>query len=63
MTALHLAHAEACANAIAGLVLAQAVLFAFGIPVPEAVMLNFAMLAVSYARSFILRLIFARLAP
>jgi hypothetical protein len=60
MTHLQLAHAESAANAVAGLVLAQLVLFAFGVPVREAVALNIAMLAVSYARSFVLRLIFSR---
>lgn len=60
MTSLQLAHAESAANAIAGLVLAQAVLFEFGVPVGEAVELNVAMLAVSYVRSLVLRLIFSR---
>lgn len=62
MTRLQLAHAESAANAVSGLVLAQVVLFAFGVPTREAVALNFAMLAVSYARSLVLRLIFSRVA-
>lgn len=56
-----LCHYEALANALAGLALAQGVLWAFGMPVGEAIELNAAMLAVSYARSFGLRLLFARL--
>jgi hypothetical protein len=62
MTSIRLAHAEACANAVAGLALAQGVLWAFGLPLGEAVALNVVMLAVSYVRAFVLRLVFAKVA-
>jgi hypothetical protein len=55
-----LAHFEAAANSIIGIVLAQLVLLAFGVPLHEAVALNAVMIGVSYARSFVLRLAFAR---
>jgi hypothetical protein len=61
MTPIRLVHAEACANAIAGLALAQGVLWAFGLPVGKAITLNVVMLAVSYARAFVLRVVFARM--
>lgn len=61
MTSIRLAHCEACANAVAGLVIAQGVLWAFGMPMHEAIVLNIVMLAVSYARSFVLRLVFSRI--
>jgi hypothetical protein len=61
MTHVRLVHAEACANAAAGLALAQAVLWAFGMPVEKAIALNAVMLAVSYVRAFVLRLVFARM--
>jgi hypothetical protein len=63
VTQNQLAHAEACANTIIGLVLAQLVLAAFGMPISEAVVLNVVMLAVSYARSFVLRILFSRFRP
>jgi hypothetical protein len=60
MTIRTLAHFEAAANSVIGIVLAQIVLLAFGVPLHEAVALNAAMLVVSYARSFVVRLVFAR---
>lgn len=60
MTTIHLAHAEAAANTIAGLVLIQAMLWAFGIPIILAWKLNITALVISYVRSFVLRLIFMR---
>jgi hypothetical protein len=57
-----LAHAEAAANSVLGIVLAQIVLFAFGIELREAVALNAVMIGVSYCRSFLLRIFFAWLA-
>jgi phosphate/sulfate permease len=53
-------HAEAIANAVAGAVLAQLVLWFFGVPLNEALSVNAAMIGVSYARAFALRRIFAR---
>jgi len=55
-----LAHFEAAANCVIGIVLAQLVLLAFGVPLHEAVVLNAVMIGVSYARSFVLRVVFAR---
>lgn len=55
-----LAHFEAAANSVIGIALAQLVLFAFDVPLHEAVALNAAMIGVSYARSFVLRVMFAR---
>src|SRR5271163_1573226 len=62
MTSIRLAHLEAAANAVVGLGLAQAILWAFGMPLGEAVTLNMVFLAMSYARSFVLRLVFRRVA-
>lgn len=53
-------HYEAAANALIGLMLAQLVLWLWGIPIVEALWLNAVMMAVSYARSYALRRIFAR---
>jgi hypothetical protein len=57
-----LAHAEAAANSVLGIVIAQIVLFAFGIAFREALALNAVMIGVSYCRSFFLRIFFAWLA-
>lgn len=57
-----LAHAEAALNAVLGIVIAQVVLWLFGIPLSLAIVMNLVMLAASYARSFVLRILFARLA-
>lgn len=54
-------HMEAVANSLVGAGLAQGVLWMFGIPTVEALSLNVAMIVVSYARSFALRRVFARL--
>jgi hypothetical protein len=59
MSTIRYAHFEAAANSIAGIVLAQLVLWAFGLPLGEAIWLNLVMIAVSYARAFLLRLLFA----
>lgn len=57
---LCLTHAEAFFNAIVGLVLMQGMLWAFGIALALAWKLNICGLCLSYARSFALRMIFAR---
>jgi hypothetical protein len=57
-----IAHFEAAANSVIGIALAQLVLFAFGVPLHEAAVLNAVMIGVSYARSFVLRVVFDRLA-
>jgi phosphate/sulfate permease len=54
-------HAEAIANSLIGAVLAQLVLWIFGLPITEALSLNATMIGVSYARAFALRRLFARL--
>jgi len=56
------AHFEAAANSVAGIILAQLVLLAFGVPIGKALALNATMLVVSYARAFVLRILFARMA-
>lgn len=52
-------HVEAVCNAVVGVVLAQAVLWAFGMPVREALSLNAVMFIVSFLRSLIIRRAFA----
>lgn len=59
MSIVRLAILEAAANSIAGIVLAQIVLWAFGLPLLEAITLNVVMIIVSYVRSLVLRMIFA----
>lgn len=59
MSDVRLAHIEALLNCITGVVLAQLVLWAFGVPLHEALALNVVMILVSYVRSFVLRMIFA----
>jgi hypothetical protein len=61
MSTRTLAHFEAAANSIIGIALAQIVLLAFGVPMNEALVLNAVMIGVSYARSFVLRMVFERL--
>lgn len=53
-----MAHAESLSNAIAGLVIAQIVLWLWGLPAHEAVGLNAVMFGASYARSLLLRWVF-----
>jgi hypothetical protein len=55
-----LAHAEAAANTLIGIIIGQGVLFAFGVPVMEAVPITVIIISLSYMRSFVLRLIFRR---
>lgn len=50
-----LAHGEALANAVIGIGLSQIVLAGFGVELRQAVALNAAMIGVSYARSYVLR--------
>lgn len=59
---LRLTHGEAAANAIVGLVLIQVMLVAFGVALALAWKLNICGLLLSYIRSFVLRMLFARLA-
>lgn len=54
-------HAEALANAVIGLAIAQIVLLAFSVPLSHAIPLNLVMFAASYARSFVIRIIFKRI--
>ena len=54
-----LAHAEAAINTVAGIILAQIVLFAWGMRFMEAAGLNVTFLVVSYARMYVIRRIFA----
>jgi len=56
-----LSHAEAIANSLVGAGLSQLVLWAYGVPLTEAVSLNVTMIGISYGRSFVLRRIFERL--
>jgi hypothetical protein len=56
-----LAHFEALANAVAGIALSQTLLWIFGVEFREAIALNAAMIGVSYARNFVLRILFSRL--
>jgi hypothetical protein len=58
---LRRAHAEAAANAVVGLALIEAMLWAFGVALVLAWKLNLCGMLLSNARSFVLRLIFARL--
>lgn len=55
-----LAHMEAAANTIIGVVIGQSVLFVFGIPVTEAIPITVIIITLSYIRSFVLRLAFRR---
>jgi hypothetical protein len=55
-----LTHAEAAANAFAGIILSQLVPACFGVAVTQAVTLNATMVGVSYARAYALRRLFAR---
>ncbi len=57
----HLAHMEASANTVIGVIIGQSVLFVFGIPVTEAIPITAIIIALSYVRSFVLRLVFRRL--
>lgn len=61
MTRHQLAHMEAAANVIAGIVLTQLILFIYGMSMREAAAWNGVFLVVSYIRSFVIRLLFARL--
>ena len=54
-------HLEAFANAIVGIAIAQILLWLYGIAFSQALSLNIAMFAASYARSFLIRIIFARI--
>ncbi len=54
----HLAHMEAAANTVIGVVVSQAVLFSFGIAMREAAALTGIIILLSYVRSFLLRLVF-----
>ena len=53
-----LAHMEAAANTVIGVIIGQTVLFVFGIPVTEAIPITAIIIALSYVRSFVLRLVF-----
>lgn len=57
----HLAHMEAAANTVIGVVVSQIVLFAFGVPMRDAFELTAVIIMLSYVRSFVLRLMFRRL--
>lgn len=61
MTENRWTHLECAAQIIIGSLLAQAVLFAFGVQFVMAVQLNIAMLSVSYARQYVIRRYFATL--
>jgi hypothetical protein len=52
------AHAEAIAQNVIGCILAQFVLFCFGVPIGTALGLNIVMFAVSYARTYVIRRVF-----
>ncbi len=54
-----MAHAEAAINTAAGIILAQIVLFAWGMRFMEAAGLNVTFLVVSYVRMYIIRRVFA----
>ena len=60
MTANRWAHAEAFAQVAIGAVLAQIVLWLFGVHLAEAIALNCVMLAVSYVRSYAIRRAFSK---
>lgn len=55
-----IAHMEAAANTVIGVIIGQTVLFVFGIPVTEAIPITAIIIALSYVRSFVLRLVFRR---
>ena len=59
MTDNRLAHAEAAINTVAGIILAQVILSAWGMRFMEAAGLNVTFLVVSYARMYVIRRIFA----
>ncbi len=52
------AHAEAAAQNIVGVVMAQFVLWCFSIPLASAIGLNIVMFILSYARTYVLRRVF-----
>ena len=60
VTANRWAHAEAFAQVAIGAVLAQIVLWLFGVHLAEAVALNGVMLGVSYLRSYAIRRAFSK---
>lgn len=56
-----LVHCEAFANAILGIVLAQAIIWMFfRIEFQQAVLLNIVMIGVSYIRNYVMRILFMR---
>lgn len=61
MTENRWTHLECAVQIIVGSLLAQAVLFAFGVRFDMAVELNITMLSVGYARQYAIRRFFARL--
>ncbi len=54
-----MAHLEAAVNTVAGIIIAQVVLFAWGMRFVEAAGLNVTFLVASYARMYIIRRMFA----
>jgi Ca2+/Na+ antiporter len=55
-------HAEAACNSIVGLIIAQIMLvFGFGFTMERSLVINITFIAVSYARAFVIRRLFARL--
>ena len=60
MTHTHLAHMEAAANTVIGIIIGQSVLFAFGIPITDSIRITVIIIALSYWRSFVLRIVFRR---
>lgn len=53
-------HIEAFANAVVGLLIAQGILWLWGMSGHEALVLNVIMFVVSYLRSFLIRMTFRK---
>ena len=54
----HWHHMETCAQMVAGTVLAQGVLWGFGVPLRHALGINAVMFVVSYIRTYLIRRMF-----
>jgi hypothetical protein len=58
MTESSWAHIETSAQMVAGCILAQVVLWGFGVSLKDAIAINVVMFFVSYARTYVIRRVF-----
>jgi hypothetical protein len=62
MSSRKLCHIESVLNAVLGITMAQAILWLFAVPFSDAIGMNRVLFFTSWARAFVLRILFARIA-